>query len=708
MKSKEEQTMKKMKFMLFAAAIVAAASCAKEIAPENNSGNTSDLNLIPMTFTAGTEDVDSKVALQQDGLTLHWESSDQIKVFDGSENDLDAFTTTGSGASADFTGSVTTEEGPYYALYPYQADASYGLDESAENRPTIYAEVPAVQTAVAGSVPSNAFVAVAKSDDHNYFKFSTICGYIKYTLNQDNVESITFSGNNNESLTGKVKIYFNADGIANQTYVSGAMKPTVTLTGDLKNGETYYAAIRPTSFTKGLTVSILYKDGTRSYMTTDTAPSEGVKANVVMNFIAPPAYNTTVPNDNFIAYIHGYDLGLPAGASYQEIVLLEASAEDGSSKLLSNLKGSKDRIIFLTAADESAFTLESVAGMDKHIAVVGRYKGVKPTIIAKNYFRTKHGSFLMKNIAIDASQLGNVNYIFNHSNAEANYGQFIIDGCWIKGLGKVVWQNAGGIAYSCDKYIFKNNKVEVAADAISIFNFYRPVKSADIEIKNNIFYAAADAEGNPTDKTGFKVVSHTAAADISVGLTIDNIVLNNNSFVNLYFNKQGYVNANKIIKAEVKSNLLSVPNYYTHTVNDEGKLQYWGILFAYGRKTVTSAGTTYDEFVQYEDLNATETQTVTAKEGTNPNYYPVQGQIDVNYNTTYRTKPDDVTTNIYPKASFLDLKLREGVFCSKGSYYTGINNPSTVTEEVFATPDFVNGIFTQKDAYITKGAVITE
>ena len=454
-------------------------------------------------------------------------------------------------------------------------------------------------------------------------------------------------------------------------------------------------------------MSLKYKDGTRSYMSTNIAPSKSVAANTVMNFIAPPAYNTTAPSDNFIAYIHGYDLGLPAGASYQEIVLLEASAEDGSSKLLSNLKGSKDRIIFLTAEEGSSFTLESVAGMDKHLAVVGRYKGNKPTIIAKNIIRTKNGSFLMKNIKVDASQLS-TSYLFQHHNAASDYGQFVIDGCWFKGLSKVLWQNAAAIGYSYNKYIFKNNRVEITDNNISLFNFYSPVKSADIEIKNNIFYAAADAEGQPTDKTGFKVVSHTAAADVSIGLTIDNIVLNNNSFVNLYFNKQGYINANKIIKAEVKSNLISVPNYYTHTVNDKGALQYWGILFAYGRKTVTSAGTTYDTFEQYADLDATETQTITAKEGTNPNYYPVQGQIDVNYNTTYRTKPNDVTTNIYPKASFLDLKLRDGVFCSRGSYYTGINNPSAVNEEVFATPDFANGIFTQKEAYITKGAIITE
>ena len=688
--------MKKMKFMLFAVAAIAAASCAKEIAPETP--QTGVQGLIPMTFTAGAEDVESRVALQQDGMTLHWESTDLISVFDGAANNQ--FSTTESGASVNFTGGVTATADNYYALYPYQADATYGLDESAENRPTIYAEVPAVQTAVAGSVPSNAFVAVAKSDNTNRFKFNTICGYIKYTLNQDNVESITFSGNNNESITGKVKIYFNEDGTPNQTYVSGGMKPTVTLTGDLKNGETYYAAIRPTSFTKGMTVSILYKDGTRSHMTTETAPAEVVKANVVMNFIAPPSYETKTPSDNFVAYIHGYDLGFPKGATYDEAVLLEASAADGSSKLATNMKGDKNRIIFLTAAESSAFSIESVTGMGKHIAVVGRYNDAKPTINVKKYIRTKDGSFLLKNVVINAAELAD-SYLINHSNATADYGQIIIDGCWFKNLSKNLWQNAGGYQFSVAKFIFKNNKVEVAANAVSIFNFYRPVRNATLEITNNIFYAAADGEGKATDKTEFKVVNHTAAADVSIGLVLDNIVLNNNSFVNLYFNKYGYVNANEITKAEVKSNLLSVPNYVSIVGTN-----YWGILFAYGRKSVTSAGTTYDTYVQYADMNATATETKTAGEGQNPNYYPAQGSITVQYNTAYRIKP--ATDDRYPKASFLDLKLREGVFCSKGSFYTNVANPSSVNEEVFATTDFVNGIFTQKDAYANKGAVITE
>ncbi len=50
--------MKSMKFMLFAVAAIATASCAKEIAPETP--ETGAQGLISMTFTAGTEEIESK------------------------------------------------------------------------------------------------------------------------------------------------------------------------------------------------------------------------------------------------------------------------------------------------------------------------------------------------------------------------------------------------------------------------------------------------------------------------------------------------------------------------------------------------------------------------------------------------------------------------------------------------------------------------
>lgn len=700
--------MKKINFVLTAVAAIATVSCVKEIAVENT-----PVNLIPMTFTAGSDNVDTKIALQEDQLTLHWENTDQIKVFDGKNNNLPAFTTTESGPSVDFTGEVEDAEAEaYYALYPYQADAEFGLDTAEENRPTIYAEVPAVQYAVAGNVPSNAFIAAAKSDNHNNFSFSAVCGYIKFTLNQDNVKSITFSGNNNESLTGKIKIYFDENGKPLQTYVSGGVHPTVTLTGDLKNGETYYAAVRGNSFSSGITISLLYNDGTRSYATSTTAPGNGLSANSVMKIVAPASYNTETPADKFIAYIHGYDINLPEGVSYKEIKLVDKT--NGSSKLISYIKGSEDRIIFvsgdtdyeITAANGNDAGTASNIAAKKHIAVIGRYEGQKPTIKMGIYIKTQEGSFLMRNITVDASELTSA-YLFNHSDGKSDFGEFIIDGCWIKGMSKKIWQNAQKSNYGLKKIVLENNRIEICANNVSLYNFYSPIVSANMEIRNNVFYGALDADGKEKDYTGFKVVNQNAKG--VNGLELDNIVLNSNTFVNVYFVKEGYISANKINKAEMKSNLLYVPNYYTHTVNDKGALQYWGILYAAGRKGLMADGSTaiYDEYEQYADETTTEITKVTAKVGANPNYYPASGMITVKYNTSYRIKGEN-TTNIYPKASFLDLKERDGVFCPKGTYYPDFNQPSAVEEELFSKKDFAKGIFIQAEKYADKGANIAE
>ena len=124
---------KTIRFMLYAAATAVTVSCAEEIIPENTqNNNSSELNLIPMTFTAGAEDADTKIVLQDDRKTIHWESTDKIKVFDGKSNDLPAFTTTDSGLSADFSGGVAdADAGTYYALYPYQEQEVQGYHDAA-------------------------------------------------------------------------------------------------------------------------------------------------------------------------------------------------------------------------------------------------------------------------------------------------------------------------------------------------------------------------------------------------------------------------------------------------------------------------------------------------------------------------------------------------------------------------------------------------
>ena len=549
--------MKNMKLMLFAVAAIAATSCAKEIAPEKP--QTGMPELIPMTFTAGAEDVESKVALQQDGLTLHWEATDKISVFDGASNNQ--FTTTEAGASVDFTGGVTATADNYYALYPYQKDARFELDANADNRPTIYAEVPTVQTAVAGSVPSNAFIAVAKSVNTNYFNFSSICGYIKYTLNQDNVESITFSGNNNESITGPVKIYFNADGTANQTYVSGAMKPTVTLTGDLKNGETYYAAIRPTSFSKGLTVSILYKDGTRSYKTTNVAPSEGVRENVVMKFVAPPTYYTTVPSDNFLAYIHGYDLTIGSttfnindeNALKYSLITAASTGTDLSGSISGN---NKSGIYFLSQNANSNFLFNSTVILTSDIILVNRDSNSQVTISnsSNKYVALRGGSWYSKDISYTLN--GGEGYLFNMTGntTDPDTKAIVFEGCKIENIaGTFITFNDTEVVSkiefnSCD-IAFKS-----ATDYKGFINSGQTQIFPQISFTNNIFYCTEDRP------LGFVTAGNATVNDFSFV---------QNTIVKLYPNTsyQYYNNFKSVNKVSLGKNYFEVPKYKEYVVD---------------------------------------------------------------------------------------------------------------------------------------------
>ncbi len=304
---------KTIRFMLYAAVAAATVSCAEEIAPENSQDrNNAGLNLIPMTFTAGAEDTETKVVLQEDKKSIHWEATDQIKVFDGVSNELAAFTTTESGASVTFSGQVSEgAAGPFYALYPYQAAATFGASTiKAEYGNVITATVPAEQTAVAGGVPANAFIAAAVSDDKDSFTFKTICGFIKFQLSEEDAAgavAVSISGNDLAAIAGDVEIFFiKAFG---QDYVRGATKDYVTLTGSFKADTDYYFAIRSNKFASGFTMTIKYADGSCKHVTTTQAAPQTVSRNMVMN-IGKPAFKAGLPNDLYIAWQHGLSIDI--------------------------------------------------------------------------------------------------------------------------------------------------------------------------------------------------------------------------------------------------------------------------------------------------------------------------------------------------------------------------------------------------------------
>ena len=211
----------------------------------------SNVEKVEMEFKAGNDAV-SRTILTTDN-AVNWEAGDAISLFDPDSNNK--FTTSSSGASVTFTGSAQDNQDTYYALYPYDAEATISGS-------IITTTLPAEQTAREGSFDKMLNRSVAKSGNDKILKFKNACAVVKFTLGSvpdgKNIVKAMFRGNNGESLAGPIQIDASlATPVANvQTDFAGT---EVTLSGEFTSGKTYYFVTVPAVLTSGLT--LVFYDG---------------------------------------------------------------------------------------------------------------------------------------------------------------------------------------------------------------------------------------------------------------------------------------------------------------------------------------------------------------------------------------------------------------------------------------------------------------
>ena len=237
------------KVSLFAALVVAmtAVSCVKEQPTENTDVNQSTNPVVsPVTFEASFG-VISKAVLEAGAQEskVAWESADQVSVLVGEGNYLyeaqeDGYSTTLVTEATD----VPTE-GAYYAVYPYDENAVLEGE-------TIATTLPAIQTASLNSF--SAHLSVSKAVD-NTLSFRNVYGLVRVNVASDGVTRVTFAGNNNENVAGKIAVtvsstptYEVLDGATTLELVP-AVGATTLARGD------YYFAVLPQTFDEGITVT---------------------------------------------------------------------------------------------------------------------------------------------------------------------------------------------------------------------------------------------------------------------------------------------------------------------------------------------------------------------------------------------------------------------------------------------------------------------
>ena len=238
-------------------------SCTKD-----NPQGYEPFDLREPVITAVQEGWNTKSSLDGSTGLVYWSPSDAISVFFGQTGIKYISTNKEKAGSATFVCSpdvigganegLTAEDG-VYGLYPFNLDAS-------QKDGVISTSLPDRQTASEGTFSDNLFITVGKaSADKLLMGFYNVCGGVRFRVTTTGITSVTFKGNNAETLAGDVRISFGTDGYPR--IANGSTKQTeisLECPEGFKTGVWYYLVSLPAELTKGYTMTFSKEDKTGS------------------------------------------------------------------------------------------------------------------------------------------------------------------------------------------------------------------------------------------------------------------------------------------------------------------------------------------------------------------------------------------------------------------------------------------------------------
>ena len=289
---------KTFKFFAAALAIVAAASCAKELANNATQTPEAEQELVHKVFSASLNvDPETKTTLHTDGVTVHWTEGDKIALIPVGKTNASHLSINPEsidGTFADFEGQ-TVEATDYVGVYP---SGLFDYSQSSWDGSMIHyfkGSTLATQYAHVGDFPTtsngNANIAISTTakDGHLYFK--NVNAYFKFQLAFDNAAEIVISAeavSNDDPKTQSTSTILNLG--TQLRYKNGFMygssgdnpitfKVDNNKTAFAKNA-TYYVAI-PAVYVTGLKFTV--KDANGIEITSFTKSSFTFEQNKIYN-----------------------------------------------------------------------------------------------------------------------------------------------------------------------------------------------------------------------------------------------------------------------------------------------------------------------------------------------------------------------------------------------------------------------------------------
>lgn len=188
--------MKKINILTVMALSMILFSCAKVIEESIVDKQKQEIEetevLIPLSFTATS--AETKTELADNGISINWLNTDEISVFDGTNNrpfSVEGLADGEKSTTVTFSGSASDVD-TYYALYPYNSTAT--LDGT-----TINTTLADEQNAVEGSFGNGFNINAAKSTDKTTFSFTNVLSVVKFTVDNTKLDGKTIK---------KVELFF--------------------------------------------------------------------------------------------------------------------------------------------------------------------------------------------------------------------------------------------------------------------------------------------------------------------------------------------------------------------------------------------------------------------------------------------------------------------------------------------------------------------
>ena len=260
--------MKKLLNLLAVTVVVLSgfASCVKaELTPVAENEKAAEVTLEAVL----AESQATKTSVNDAG-NVYWNPRDSIMVFFGdyavpfvSYNQAPSAKALFVGTSLTLAGSNENATGEldgytYWSVYPMQTRKAMYVPS--RNGESVFAYVDALQTGKAGTFDNSTFVTVACSTDWKQLSFYNLCGGIRFKVTGEDIDIVTFKGNDGEKLAGEVSVKMDASGLPFPAEVY-SIQPELQLRAPagecFKPGVWYYIVSLPAQLSKGYTMNFV-------------------------------------------------------------------------------------------------------------------------------------------------------------------------------------------------------------------------------------------------------------------------------------------------------------------------------------------------------------------------------------------------------------------------------------------------------------------